>query len=221
MAHAPRVAGQIHPLGEVVGAPDAGGEGDVLVLGKLGGLVQKDHVVLLPLVLVHIPLPVAVAEFNPAAPRKEEGLFTGPVLGKPPQVGEQGQDMVFLQFRKRPAQDEDADARPPQGQQPGLLPDGPALAAAPGAAVGHKPLPGPEELQLLGVGVDGDGHCASSSSSGERTMRTVASVSRRSTKAPRCLPSSSRARSWLETFSSLSGASEASRSAMALSLPST
>ena len=63
--HAAGVAGQVHALGKVVHAPDAGRQGRKLVLGEVRRLIDEDHVVFLPLILVHVVLAGAVAKHDP------------------------------------------------------------------------------------------------------------------------------------------------------------
>ena len=73
----------------------------------MGGLVQKNHVELLPLILVHVPLPIAVAEADPAAVWEGKHPFRLFPLGNPRQIGTHGQNVVFPKLRQGSAQDQD------------------------------------------------------------------------------------------------------------------
>ena len=60
--------------------------------------------------------------------------------------------MVLLELRQRPPEEELLQTRIPEGQQDELPAHGPALAAAPGPAVGGVGRRGEKEGPLLGVG---------------------------------------------------------------------
>ena len=72
---ASRVAGEVHALGEWVPAPQAGRQDGKLVLGEVGGFVNADHVIFLPLELVHVVLSGAVPEDDARPVWEGEGLF--------------------------------------------------------------------------------------------------------------------------------------------------
>ena len=153
------VAGEVHPLGEIVDAPDAGGQPPHPVLLELGGLVQEDHVVLSALIPGQIAVGGAVAEVDDAAARKGEAPGGGVVGRGALQFGPEEADVVALQLRQGAAEDEDADAGVAQGQELCLGADGPGLAAAPGAAEGDVFLFTGEELPLFFAGrLDGEDH---------------------------------------------------------------
>ena len=154
VAHPAGVAGEVEPLGKVVHAPQAALEGLELILRQLGGLVEKDAVVLLPLVAQHVALRVAVAKAQRAAVGKEKGTVFLPVLRRPGEQLSQRADVVVLQLRQGAPDDQQPDARIAQCEERRLHPDRPALAPAPGAAVGHIALPRQEEAALPGVGMD-------------------------------------------------------------------
>ena len=159
MAGAAGVAGEVHPLGEGVHAPDAGGQPPHPVLPELGGLVDEDHVVLGALIPVQIAVGGAVAEVDDAAARKGEAPGRGVVDGRALQLGAEEADVVALQLRQGAPEDEEADAGVAEGQELGLGADGPGFAAASCAAEGDVFFPAGEELPLLFVGrIDGDGH---------------------------------------------------------------
>ena len=143
------VAGEIHPLGKVVGAAQRRRQRRVLVLGEVRRLVEENGVVLLPLVLVHVALAVAVAEDDQAAVRELEGLVRRLVVRHAAQQPAHGADVVLPQLHQRAAQDQNADARVPRRHEDRLVLHAPALAAAPRPAIADIALPRGEKQLLL------------------------------------------------------------------------
>ena len=131
MAGAAGVAGEVHPLGKVVDAPQARGELPHPLLPQLGTLVQKDHVVLRALIAVHVAVAGAVAELQGGAVEKAEHPLGGPVLGHLVKRVAELADVVALQLLIGAPHDEQPDAGIPQSQQHGLGADGPGFPAAP------------------------------------------------------------------------------------------
>ena len=158
MAGAAGVAGVVDPLGEVVDAPQARGELPHPLLPQLGAFVQKDHVVLRPLIAVHVAIAGAVAELQRGAVGKGEGAGGGLVLGDVVQLGPQLADMVALQLLIGAPDDQQPDAGIVQRQQLGLGADGPAFAAAPRPAEGNVFFLALQKQPLLFIGV-GNGQC--------------------------------------------------------------
>ena len=136
--HAAGVAGQIKALWEVVGAAQACRQRGELELRELRGLVHKNNVVLLPLVLQHVALAAAITEYDAAAAGEREGFVRVPVPGDARKVRRHRQDMVFPQLRERAAHDQNAGARVRQRQPGGFFAHRPAFAAAARPAVCDK-----------------------------------------------------------------------------------
>ena len=136
--HAAGVAGQIKALWEVVGAAQACRQRGELELRELRGLVHKNNVVLLPLVLQHVALAAAITEYDAAAAGEREGFVRVPVPGNARKVRRHRQDMVFPQLRERAAHDQNAGARVRQRQPGGFFAHRPAFAAAARPAVCDK-----------------------------------------------------------------------------------
>ena len=136
MAGAAGVAGVVNALGEIVDAPQTGGELPHPLFPQLGALVQKDHVVLRALIAIHVAVAGAVAELKRGAVEKGEGAGGGLVLGHLGQLGPQDADVVALQLLIGAPDDQQPDARVAQRQQNGLGADGPAFSAAPRTAEG-------------------------------------------------------------------------------------
>ena len=136
--HAAGVAGQIKALWEVVGSAQACRQRGELELRELRGLVHKNNVVLLPLVLQHVALAAAITEYDAAAAGEREGFVRVPVPGNARKVRRHRQDMVFPQLRERAAHDQNAGARVRQRQPGGFFAHRPAFAAAARPAVCDK-----------------------------------------------------------------------------------
>ena len=136
--HAAGVAGQIKALWEVVGAAQACRQRGELELRELRGLVHKNNVVLLPLVLQHVALAAAITEYDAAAAGEREGFVRVPVPGDARKIRRHRQDMVFPQLRERAAHDQNAGARVRQRQPGGFFAHRPAFAAAARPAVCDK-----------------------------------------------------------------------------------
>ena len=146
------VAGVVHPLGEVVDAAQARGNGGHLPLAQLCGLVQEDHVVLHALQPVQVAVLGAVGKADGAAVAEGQDLVLVVVSGHALQLDAQLPDVVVDQLRIGPPHDEAADTGIAQAQQLCLCPHGPAFPAAPGAAKGNMLLRGGEKQLLLLVG---------------------------------------------------------------------
>ncbi len=124
-----------------------------LAFGEVSCLLHADHVVFLPLVLVHVLLLVAVAQLDPGPVGKQEAALGLVVLHRPGKLRHQGPHVVLLKLRQGPAKEQLLEARVPEGQQHQLPAHGPALAPAPGPAVGGVGGRGEKEGLLLGIGL--------------------------------------------------------------------
>ena len=136
-----RIAGVVDPLGKIVDAPQARGDLPHPQLLQLGGLVQKDHIVLRSLIPIQVPVAPAVPELQNTAVAEHEPLVARPVLRHLRQLPPQEGQMVGLQLRQAPPHQQQPDARIPQRQQLCLAPHRPAFAAAPRAAEGNVLFP--------------------------------------------------------------------------------
>ena len=152
MARAARVTGVVDARAEI-GPRGTAGRGDVREhpLGERRGLLEANHVVLLPLVLIHVVVRVAVAELDGRAVRERERLRFLEVFGEAVQLFQQRLSMVAVQLGERATQQQELEPRIPQGQQDELAAKDPALAAAPGTAVCDARSDSPQELVLLWV----------------------------------------------------------------------
>ena len=152
MARAPGVAGIIHPRPQALFAGTVAGSKEAhLGLGKMGGLLQADDVIFLPLVLINVALAVAIAQPQPAPRRKAEGTLPFVILGDPLQFLPQRHQVVFPQLRQRTAQQQSVEPGLGKGQQHQLPAHGPALSAPPGPSIGRVPGLAAEEFRLPGV----------------------------------------------------------------------
>ena len=144
-----RVAGIIHARAEprLHGAV-AGGEKAHLFLRKMRGLLHADHVVFLPLILVHIVHAVAVPEAQAGAVREAEHALRGVVFRHPCQLPKERHNMVFPQLRQRAPQQKGVEFRRRKGEQHQLAAHGPAFSAAARPAIGRVPRARAEELRL-------------------------------------------------------------------------
>ena len=143
-----RVAGVIDPLGKAVDTPKASGNCPHLVLGQLGGLVQKNNVIFHTLQSVQIRIPVAIGKLDGAAPGKGNELVPVMILGDVLQLPCQNPNVVVNQLREGPTNDEDPDPGVSQGQKLGLGAHRPAFTAASGAAKAYMPGVGPKKFLL-------------------------------------------------------------------------
>ena len=118
----------------------------------MGGLLQTDHVVLLPLILVYILFQITVSQLDPGAVGKEKAPLALVIPGYTVELLQQGANMVLCQFRQGAAQKQQLQALIAKGQQHEFAAHGPAFAPASGSAVGRMPGGGEEKGSLLGVG---------------------------------------------------------------------
>ena len=152
MADSAGVACQVHPMRKIVGATVTGHKAVIHILRKLRSLIDKNYVVLLPLILQHIGLCGAVSKTDPTAVWEYHGLFRVPIgcyIGF--QHLSQLQHMVLPQISICPAQDQYLDAAIINGKHGGLCSHHPALTAASGTAVTHPALFRQQKLLLLGI----------------------------------------------------------------------
>ena len=176
MTDAAGVAGEVHPRREVlchqtrrtVGFRHRGKH----VLRELRTLLQKDNVIRLTLILEQVAVMPAVAELEPRPVRKDKRLVRAVVLGNAVQFAHRGQQMVFFQFRVRPAHEKHLNAVIPQAKQFRLHSCDIAFPAASRTAVSDVPRPAEQKILLFGIrtGKRKPIHSANASSSGEANV---------------------------------------------------
>ena len=152
MADTAGVAGIVDPLWKVIDTAQGSHDLPDPFLPQLGGLVQEDHIIFRALILVQVPVRGAVAEADGAAPGEIEHPLRLHIPGDAGKLCPKGLDMVVLQLLISPSYDQQLDAGIAQTQPLGLIPDAPALAAAPGTSEEDMLVPVPEELRLLLAG---------------------------------------------------------------------
>ena len=152
MAHSAGVCRQIDPVRKAVGAAVTGYKAVVHEFCELRCLIDKDDIVLLPLVLQHIALGCTVAKADPAAVGEYHCLFAVPV-GRYRwfQCLAQLHDVVVPQVCIGAPQYDDLYSGVIQRQQRCLCPYRPAFSAASCPAVGDTLFCGAQEYLLLGV----------------------------------------------------------------------
>ncbi len=79
--HSAGVAGQIHPLGEGIHPPQTRAQRTKLIFCEVCGLVDKNPVVFLPLILGKRRLILQMSEFNHRSVGKKYGALCGVVIG--------------------------------------------------------------------------------------------------------------------------------------------
>ena len=115
-------------------------------------LLEPDHIVFLPLILVHVLFRVAVSQLDAAAVRKEKGSLRAVVANGARQLRKQRTHMVFIELGERPAQQQQLESRVSEREQHELSAHRPAFAAAARAAVCRVPCAGEKELALPRIG---------------------------------------------------------------------
>ena len=145
MAHAARVAGEVHALGVSAHAAQAAFEGLELVLRKLCRLVDEDDIVLLPLIPEHIPLRGAVAEPDVRAVREYEALLLVVPVREARELQLHRENVILQQLGVCPADDEDVYAGITVRQHVSLLAHRPGLTAAARTAVSDEAPAGLEK----------------------------------------------------------------------------
>ena len=148
VAHAARVAREVHALGEIVDAAQAALERLELIFRELRRFVDEYGVVLLPLIPEHVPLRGAVAVPDVRAVREQEPFLVVVPPRNAVELRLHGQDVVLQELGVCAADYEYVDAGIPAREQHRLLAYGPGFPAAVGAPVGDKPPAGLEEELL-------------------------------------------------------------------------
>ena len=151
MSHASWVTGEVDPLGNPVHSPDTGRQAPKFLLGKVGGFVQEEPVIALPLVLsLHRrPVPRQVSKFHRRAVAQGEDPVR-PVVrscpwGKEPQQG--GNEGIF-HLIKFPPHQENLDPWILPGAPSRLPHHRPAFPSAPRPAIAGVFRPAEEERPL-------------------------------------------------------------------------
>ena len=151
VTHTPRVAGEVDPLGNGIDPPHTGRQSPELLLGKIGGLVQKQPVIALPLVLALHRGPIAwqVPKFHPRSVAQGENPVGAVVRGRPrwKQAQQRPNEGVF-HFVKLPAHQKNLDSRILPGPTRCLPHHRPALSPSPGPAVAGVFRPAEEKPPL-------------------------------------------------------------------------
>ena len=155
MAHAARVAGEVHALWESAHAAQTSLEGLELVLRKLCRLVDEDDIVLLPLIPEHIPLRGAVAEPDVRAVREYKSLLLVVPVREARELQLHRENVILQQLGMCPADDEDVYAGITVRQHVGLLAHRPGLTAAARPAVGDEAPAGLEKQSLPLIELEG------------------------------------------------------------------
>lgn len=138
MAHAAGIAGQVHPFGEGVHAPHAGAQTPKFGLGEVGGLIDQQPVVALPLVFAFHRRAVAgqVAKADGRAIGEAEQTRRFVVGGhRRRHQAAQRADQRVVQLLQASSDQQHSDARIPQRTAGGLVENGPGFPAASGPAV--------------------------------------------------------------------------------------
>ena len=138
MPWSPWVAGQIHSLGVIVCASNAGRQGRKLILRKVRGFIQKNRVIFLPLVLQDVSWIGAVSKFQPTAVCKHQAFFPFPIIRRSIGQPAQRKDVVFPQFGITAPQQQNPNSWITQGQKQRFLPHSPAFSSSSSAAVSSK-----------------------------------------------------------------------------------
>ena len=150
--HAAGVARIVRARREVAPHRAVAGQEELhLRLGKVRRLLESDHVVLLPLILKHVRLAVAVSELDAAAVRKQECALRRLIRHRAGKLPLQRKNVVLVQFRQRAAQQQEVEPRVTKGKEHELSSHCPRLAASARAAVRHVPRFGKKEPLLLRI----------------------------------------------------------------------
>ena len=115
-------------------------------------LLQADHVVFLPLVLVNVVRTVAISEAQPRAVWEAEHPFRSVIFSDAAELPQKRDHVVFPEFRQRPPQQERVEPWRRKGKQHELATHGPALPAAARTAICRMPRFCTEEFALTWVG---------------------------------------------------------------------